>query len=254
MLVFGAIRTDTAPCGRYIQLPVNLGMPEAWQGSGHTWPSVGEGAPGNGSILEAAAHLGVGVFASAPLQEGQLLQDTSLRVSVSRTTLIRFKPRLQLRLVCVLTAPAGAYARPCMPACVSVIVGQHPSWLHSLQHTGIQTTRDADRLVMTSSLTADRMLRRTIWTRSLSCSTSASLRPSCCRWPGAPPWSQPQSWATKRPPMCRPTLRSARRPSSGQTSGLRLQPDCACRALIETPPGGFASLQQANLLVPALAA
>ena len=107
MLVFGAIRTDTAPCGRYIQLPVNLGMPEAWQGSGHTWPSVGEGAPGNGSILEAAAHLGVGVFASAPLQEGQLLQDTSLRVSVSRTTLIRFKPRLQLRLVCVLTAAAS---------------------------------------------------------------------------------------------------------------------------------------------------
>ena len=61
-----------------------MGMPEAWQGTGHTWPSNAGGAPGNGSILEAAAHLGVGVFASAPLQEGQLLQDTSLRVSHGR--------------------------------------------------------------------------------------------------------------------------------------------------------------------------
>ena len=60
---------------------MNVGMPEAWQGMGHTWPSEGKGPPGNGSILEAAAHLGVGVFGSGPLQEGQLLQNKELRVS-----------------------------------------------------------------------------------------------------------------------------------------------------------------------------
>ena len=74
------------PC-RFIQLPVNLGMPEAWQGSGHTWSSQADalGGSGNGSVMAAAARMGVGVFGSAPLQEGQLLQHSSkLLVSYGR--------------------------------------------------------------------------------------------------------------------------------------------------------------------------
>ena len=67
---------------RFIQLPVNLGMPEAWQGGGHSWPDLASqtGQPGNGSVLQAAARLGVGVFGSAPLQEGQLLGNAKLVV------------------------------------------------------------------------------------------------------------------------------------------------------------------------------
>ena len=67
---------------RFIQVPVNVGMPEAWQGSGHTWSELATpgGTPGNGSVLQAAARLGVGVFGSAPLHEGQLLRNSQLVV------------------------------------------------------------------------------------------------------------------------------------------------------------------------------
>ena len=64
-----------APLCRFIQVPVNLGMPEAWQGSGHTWSSKADALRqlGNGSVVAAAARMGVGVMGSAPLREGQLL-------------------------------------------------------------------------------------------------------------------------------------------------------------------------------------
>ncbi|CAD7696553.1 unnamed protein product [Ostreobium quekettii] len=53
---------------RYIQLPISLTMDEAWSQS---WQTVnGRSA----SLMEAAAELGVGVFASGPLQEGDLLK------------------------------------------------------------------------------------------------------------------------------------------------------------------------------------
>lgn len=42
-----------------------------------------EGSALNKTFMEAAARLGVGVFASAPLQEGKLLQDSHLKVSRS---------------------------------------------------------------------------------------------------------------------------------------------------------------------------
>ena len=41
-----------------------------------------------GSLMEAAARLGVGVFASGPLQEGQLLGDRQLRVCCHATVVL----------------------------------------------------------------------------------------------------------------------------------------------------------------------
>ena len=70
--------------GRYIQLPINAAMREAWQPS---WQSVR--APGASAdepaslklaVTEAAAQLGLGVFASGPLGEGSLLSDRQLLV------------------------------------------------------------------------------------------------------------------------------------------------------------------------------
>lgn len=61
---------------RYIQLPVNAGMLEAVTGS---WQPLELGR--SVTLLEAAAELGVGVFASGPLGEGSLLGDPGLAVS-----------------------------------------------------------------------------------------------------------------------------------------------------------------------------
>jgi hypothetical protein len=66
---------------RYVQLPINAQMREAWERS---WQKVDvEGSAQNKTFMEAAARLGVGVFASAPLLEGKLLQDSQLKVSCS---------------------------------------------------------------------------------------------------------------------------------------------------------------------------
>lgn len=70
--------------GRYVQLPINAGMPEAWKEAWQPLPArAGDREQEQlfGSLLEAASHLGVGVFASGPLQEGKLIQESNLQVS-----------------------------------------------------------------------------------------------------------------------------------------------------------------------------
>lgn len=68
-----------------MQLPVNMRMPEAWK---EDWQPVPQIPASNnnvkmGTLLEAAAHMGVGVFASGPLQEGELVKDEKLQVGQS---------------------------------------------------------------------------------------------------------------------------------------------------------------------------
>ena len=66
------------PICRYVQLPINAGMTEAWE---QRWQTVKtEDTVRQLSFMQAAARLGVGVFASAALQEGSLLQDSALEV------------------------------------------------------------------------------------------------------------------------------------------------------------------------------
>ena len=68
-------------CGacRYVQLPINAVMREAWE---EKWQTVElEGVTKQLSFMEAAARLGVGVFASGPLLEGTLLKDATLQVN-----------------------------------------------------------------------------------------------------------------------------------------------------------------------------
>ena len=65
---------------RYVQLPVNVGMPEAWRDAWQVLPAKVGAQEQMGTLLEAAGQLGVGVFASGPLQEGQLVQDGTLQV------------------------------------------------------------------------------------------------------------------------------------------------------------------------------
>lgn len=64
---------------RYVQLPINVAMREAWV---QKWQTVEleEGGSRNMTFVEAAARLGVGVFASGPLLEGTLLKDAALKV------------------------------------------------------------------------------------------------------------------------------------------------------------------------------
>ena len=63
---------------RYVQLPINAGMTEAWE---QPYQSVEvDGIAKQLTFMQAAARLGVGVFASAALREGALLQDKSLEV------------------------------------------------------------------------------------------------------------------------------------------------------------------------------
>ena len=65
---------------RYVQLPINAGMTEAWE---HRYQVVEvDGTAKQLTFMQAAAQLGVGVFASAALREGALLQDTSLEVQL----------------------------------------------------------------------------------------------------------------------------------------------------------------------------
>ncbi|KAK9862643.1 hypothetical protein WJX84_010934 [Apatococcus fuscideae] len=75
---------------RYVQLPINAAMPEAWRERWQSMPTRTLHDDGRldvatavetvmGSLMEAAARLGVGVFASGPLQEGQLLGDRHLQ-------------------------------------------------------------------------------------------------------------------------------------------------------------------------------
>ncbi len=64
---------------RYVQLPINARMREAWE---QEWQAVDvDGKTQKKTFMAAAARLGVGVFASAPLLEGELLKDEALRVS-----------------------------------------------------------------------------------------------------------------------------------------------------------------------------
>ena len=66
------------PICRYVQLPINAGMTEAWE---QRWQTVKtEDSVRQLSFMQAAARLGVGVFASAALQEGTLLLDSALEV------------------------------------------------------------------------------------------------------------------------------------------------------------------------------
>jgi hypothetical protein len=56
-------------------------MREAWEPK---WQTVdADGAAVQKTFVEAAARLGVGIVASAPLQEGILLQDADLQVAAS---------------------------------------------------------------------------------------------------------------------------------------------------------------------------
>ena len=56
-------------------------MPEAWKDAWQLLPEV-DGQEQMGTLLEAAGRLGVGVFASGPLQEGKLLDDVGVLVSL----------------------------------------------------------------------------------------------------------------------------------------------------------------------------
>ena len=63
---------------RYVQLPINAGMTEAWE---QRWQTVKfEDTVRQLTFMQAAARLGVGVFASAALKEGALLLDSVLEV------------------------------------------------------------------------------------------------------------------------------------------------------------------------------
>ena len=64
-----------------MQLPINAGMTEAWE-QRYQIVKIDETVQ-QLSFMQAAARLGVGVFASAALREGALLQDTSLEVRSS---------------------------------------------------------------------------------------------------------------------------------------------------------------------------
>jgi aryl-alcohol dehydrogenase-like predicted oxidoreductase len=61
---------------RAIQLPANVGMPEAWEAK---WQEVGGEAM---TAVEAAARLGLAVFTSAPLKERALLRDRALEAAL----------------------------------------------------------------------------------------------------------------------------------------------------------------------------
>lgn len=78
---------------RYIQLPINAGMREAWE---QPWQNIrprGLPAGGAGTVqlpaVEAAVQLGVGVFASGSLGEGELLKDKLLLVSCGTILIVK---------------------------------------------------------------------------------------------------------------------------------------------------------------------
>ncbi|KAK9814130.1 hypothetical protein WJX72_001053 [[Myrmecia] bisecta] len=69
---------------RYVQTPINLGMPEAWREAWQPAPAAPSDEPADGKapdlvpLVEAAGRLGLGVFASGPLLEGELLKNAGL--------------------------------------------------------------------------------------------------------------------------------------------------------------------------------
>lgn len=80
----GDLRVWTPGKPRYVQLPINAGMREGWE---QPWQAIRpEGQPAGAAAslklpaVEAAARLGLGVFASGPLGEGSLLEDKKLLV------------------------------------------------------------------------------------------------------------------------------------------------------------------------------
>jgi len=81
-----------ACCLRYVQLPINVAMREAWQ---QPWQALAPrpAAPGAAGtpqwlpLTAAAARLGVGVMASGPLSEAALLKDTNTMVRFARLLL-----------------------------------------------------------------------------------------------------------------------------------------------------------------------
>jgi hypothetical protein len=83
---------------RYIQLPINLGMPEAWSESYQTVDGRTDGrATENLSLLRAAGRLGVGVFASGPLGEGKAMDDHFAVVSTTSPVLPHYYLQVQRR-------------------------------------------------------------------------------------------------------------------------------------------------------------
>lgn len=81
---------------RYVQLPINARMREAWEQRWQTVEFQERTGPQKRTFMEAAARLGVGVFASAPLLEGQLLQDSDLQVIPSDLISRHLRGRLLL--------------------------------------------------------------------------------------------------------------------------------------------------------------
>ncbi len=76
---------------RYVQLPVNAAMPEAWKEAWQQMPNQAQPGedrqdettshtPAMDTLINVAARLGVGVFSSGPLQEGELLGNRHLQV------------------------------------------------------------------------------------------------------------------------------------------------------------------------------
>lgn len=65
---------------RYVQLPVNAAMAEAWMEPWQPVSSSHEATPTLRTFMEAAGLLRVGVFGSGPLQEAALLQQPALQV------------------------------------------------------------------------------------------------------------------------------------------------------------------------------
>ncbi len=100
-----------------MQLPINAGMREAWE---ERWQSVE--ADGGGakqvSFMEAAARLGVGVFASGPLLEGALLQDDTLMVSPFHYQLTNLLPSAAAGL------PPVVIICSCCPGCWCPVTGK----------------------------------------------------------------------------------------------------------------------------------
>ncbi|CAL8464817.1 g4352 [Coccomyxa elongata] len=82
---------------RYVQLPINARMREAWE---QEWQAVEvDGQTQKKTFMEAAARLGVGVFASAPLLEGELLKDEALRVKLDEVEELALLHNLGVKLL-----------------------------------------------------------------------------------------------------------------------------------------------------------
>lgn len=68
---------------RYVQLPINVAMREAWREPWQLLEQHGQPPDSDPQMLPltaVAARLGVGVFASGPLSEAGVLRDSGLMV------------------------------------------------------------------------------------------------------------------------------------------------------------------------------